>query len=37
MIDALYNYRQGVIYAAEMKASYNVGFKDSVALMTEIK
>ena len=37
MIDALYNYRQADIHAVEMKAAYKVGFKDDVALMSEVQ
>ena len=37
MIDALYNYRQGDIHTAEMRAAYKVGFKEGVALMKEVQ
>ena len=36
MIDMIYDLRVGDIHAAEMKATYKVGFKDSVALMREV-
>ena len=38
MIDMIYNLRVGDIHAAaEMRATYKVGFKDGVALMREVQ